>query len=130
MKNLVLAAALWALAPVASPALAQTLNNNPPGTVDPGPPNAANPAPLKPGGIRITTAAPEPDKWDGQKSANGMQRLFQCKRMACSDSETVAIGFSKSPTRHPDPQALDKLAKVDLPRSIQATHAANAAHHA
>ena len=27
--------------------------------------------PLKPGGVRITTKAPEPDKWDGQRCANG-----------------------------------------------------------
>lgn len=144
MKNLVLAAALWALAPMLSPALAQTSSNGAPGTANPSqtspgqakpgptnPPSAANPAPpLNPGGVRITTRAPEPDKWEGQRSANGMQRLFQCKPLACSDSETVAIGFSKSPTRHPDPQALDKLAKVDLPKSIQAAHAANAAHQA
>mgnify|MGYP001380127782 CR=1 FL=1 len=131
MKNLVLAAALWALVPVLSTALAQNSSNDAPGTANPrpaNPPNAANPVPpLKPGGVRITTAVPEPDKWDGQKSANGMQRIFQCKPLACSDSETVAIGFSKSPTRHPDPQALDKLAKVDLPKSIQATHAGHQA---
>jgi hypothetical protein len=134
MKNLGFAAVLWTLASALSPALAQTSNNDAPGTADPGqasPPSAANPvSPLKPGGMRITTAAPEPDKWDGQKSADGMKRLFQCKPVACSDSETVAIGFSKSPTRHPDPQALDQLAKVDLPKSIQAAHAANAAHQA
>jgi hypothetical protein len=131
MKNLLLAAALWAMAPVLSTALAQASNNSVPAAADPSqanPPSAANPAPaLKPGGVRITTAAPEPDKWDGQKSANGMQRLFQCKPVACSYSETVAIGFSKSPTRHLDPQALDKLAKVDLPNSIQAAHAAHQA---
>ncbi len=32
--------------------------------------------------------------------------------------------FAKSPTRHPDPQALDKFAKVDLPKSIRAADAA------
>jgi hypothetical protein len=138
MKNLVFAAALWAMTPMLPVAMAQTSNHDAPATANPGqanppnaPPSAANPvAPLQPGGVRITTGVPEPDKWNGRKSANGMQRLFQCKPLACSESETVAIGFSKSPTRHPDPQALDKLAKVDLPKSIQATHAANAAHQA
>jgi hypothetical protein len=141
MKNLIFAAALWAVAPVLPAAMAQTPNHDAPAgpapdTANPAPsgpgtansPNGANPVPpLKPGGVRIITQAPEPEKWDGQKSANGMERLFKCKALACSDSETVAIGFSRSPTRHPDPQALDKLAKVDLPKSIRAAHAAHEA---
>ncbi len=100
-----------------------------PDAANPAAPNAspatpANPAPLKPGGVRITTRAPEPDKWDGRRSANGAQRIFKCKPLACSDAETVTIVFLKSPTRHPDPRALDKLAKVDLPKSIRAADAA------
>ena len=55
----------------------------------------------------ITTKAPEPDKWDGQRSANGMVRVFKCKPLACPDAATVTNTFLKSPTRHPDPQALD-----------------------
>ena len=46
--------------------------------------------PIKPGGVRITTKAPEPD----------------------------------NPTRHPDPQALEKFAKVELPKSMRALDAA------
>jgi hypothetical protein len=84
----------------------------------------ASPVPIKPGGIRITTKAPDPDKWDGQRAANGATRIFKCKPLACSDAETITILFAKSPTRHPDPQALDKFAKVDLPKSIRAADAA------
>jgi hypothetical protein len=84
----------------------------------------ASPVPLKPGGIRITTKAPDPDKWDGQRAANGATRIFKCKPLACSDAETITVLFAKSPTRHPDPQALDKFAKVDLPKSIRAADAA------
>jgi hypothetical protein len=62
--------------------------------------------PLKPGAMRVTTKAPEPDKWLGQRSANGMERSFKCKELACPDATTVTISFAKSPTRHPDPQAL------------------------
>jgi hypothetical protein len=80
--------------------------------------------PLKPGGVRVTTRAPDPDKWDGQKSQNGMRRVFKCKPLACADEEIVTISFSKSPTRHPDPEALEKFAKVDLPKSIHAADAA------
>ena len=38
--------------------------------------------------------------------------------------QTVSFIFSKSPTRHPDPEALEKFAKVDLPKSIRAAGAA------
>ena len=51
--------------------------------------------PIKPGGVRITTKAPEPDKWDGQRSANGMVRVFKCKPLACPDAATVTITFLK-----------------------------------
>jgi hypothetical protein len=80
--------------------------------------------PLKPGGVRITTKAPEPEKWDAQRSSNGMVRVFKCRQLACPDAATVTITFSKSPTRHPDPQALEKFAKVELPKSMRALDAA------
>lgn len=80
--------------------------------------------PIKPGAVRITTKAPEPDKWDGQRSANGMVRVFKCKPLACPDAATVTITFLKSPTRHPDPQALEKFAKIELPKSMRALDAA------
>jgi hypothetical protein len=78
----------------------------------------------KPGGISITTRAPEPDKWDARRSSNGTQRVFRCKPLACPDPQSVSFVFSKSPTRHPDPKALEKFAKVDLPKSIRAMAAA------
>jgi hypothetical protein len=81
-------------------------------------------APIKPGAVRVTTKAPEADKWTAQRSANGTVRLFKCKQLACPDATTVTIMFSKSPTRHPDPKALEKLAKVDLPKSVRALDAA------
>jgi hypothetical protein len=110
MRKHVVAAALCAVV-FASAALAQGAGDN-----------AAKP--LKPGGVRVTTRAPDADKWDGQKSANGMQRVFKCKPLACPDAEIVTILFSKSPTRHPDPEALEKFAKTDLPKSIHAADAA------
>jgi hypothetical protein len=110
-------------APASPPAAAA----NPAGPANP-PAAAANPAnpagPIKPGAIRITTRAPDMDKWEAQRVANGTQRVFKCKPLACADAETVTMQFSRSPTRHPDPQALDKLAKVDLPKSIRAADAA------
>ena len=81
----------------------------------------------KPGGslqMRVTTRAPEPEKWSAQKNANGTQRVFKCKPLACPDRQTVAFTFQKSPTRHPDPKALERFAKEELPRSIRAAGAA------
>jgi len=80
--------------------------------------------PVKPGAVRITTRAPDTDRWIGSRSANGAQRVFKCKPLACSDAEVVTFVFAKSPTRHPDPKALEKFAKVDLPKSIRALDAA------
>jgi hypothetical protein len=81
--------------------------------------------PPKPGSINITTRPPEPDKWNAQRSANGTQRVFRCKPLACSDPQSVSFQFSRSPTtRHPDPKALEKFAKVDLPKTIRAMAAA------
>lgn len=111
MKKHIMAAALCAFVFVPAVALAQTAGDD-----------ASKP--LKPGGVRVTTRAPDADKWDGQKSANGMQRVFKCKPLACADAEIVTILFSKSPTRHPDPEALEKLAKTDLPKSLHAADAA------
>lgn len=84
----------------------------------------ADQPPHKIGRISITTRAPEPDKWNAQRSANGTQRIFKCKPLACADSQTVSFTFMKSPTQHPDPKALEKFAKVDLPKSIRAAAAA------
>lgn len=81
------------------------------------------PIPVKPGAVRITTRPPELDKWDFQKSANGAQRIYKCKPLACADTETITFIIQKSPTSHPDPQALEKLAKVDLPKSVRAVDA-------
>ena len=87
---------------------------------------AAVAIPVKPGAVRVTTKAPDPDKWDAQRSANGLQRVFKCNPLACADAETISFVFSKSPTRHPDPLALKKFAEVDLPKSIRAAAAARA----
>jgi hypothetical protein len=111
MKRHIVATALCAVLFVPAAALAQSSGDD-------------SSKPLKPGGVRVTTRAPDADKWDGRKSANGLQRVFKCKPLACADAEIVTITFSKSPTRHPDPEALEKLAKTDLPKSIHAADAA------
>jgi hypothetical protein len=86
--------------------------------------NPGNAPPPKAGTMRVTTKAPEPEKWNVQATANGSQRVFKCKPLACSDPQTVSFTFQKSPTTlKPNPQALEKFAKEDLPKSIRAASA-------
>jgi hypothetical protein len=110
MRDHIVAAAICALMCVPAPSFGQAVGDD------------ASKA-IKPGSVRVTTRAPEPDKWDAQRSANGLLRTFKCKPLACSDTEIVSFIFSKSPTRHPDPQALEKFAKVDFPKSMRAVGA-------
>jgi hypothetical protein len=81
-------------------------------------------APIKPGSMRVTTKAPEPDKWEALSLNNGTRRIFKCKPLACPDPQSVIFIFSKSPTRHPDPKGLERFAKEELPKSIRAASAA------
>jgi hypothetical protein len=84
----------------------------------------AAPKPAIPGGMRITTKSPDLDKWDSQSNANGTRRIFKCKPLACAAPQTVSFIFTKSPTKNPNPEALEKFAKIDLPKSIRAAGAA------
>ena len=114
MKAPIVAIALWALVSMPGALLAQSGGSD----------DAPDARPIKPGAVRITTRAPDADKWMAVRSANGTQRVFKCKPLACPDAEVITFTFSKSPTRHPDPKALEKFAKVDLPKSIRALDAA------
>jgi hypothetical protein len=107
-KRPLIAAALCAFALAWSPALAQT---------------ADNPVPVKPGTVRVTTKPPEPEKWNVETNADRTRRVFKCKPLACSDPQTVSFSFQKSPTLHPNPKALERFAKEELPKSIRAASA-------
>jgi hypothetical protein len=115
MKAHILATALCVLMTSAGSSWAQTGSDASP---------SVPPAPIKPGSIRVTTKAPEPDKWDALSLNNGTRRVFKCKPLACPDPQSVVFVFGKSPTRHPDPTALERFAKEELPKSIRAASAA------
>lgn len=86
-------------------------------------PPAAKPdtEPKKPttGDIQITTRAPDTDKWAGRTDTTTGNRIFVCKPLACPDDARVSIVNRRSPTRDPDPKALEKYAKTDFPKSLQ-----------
>jgi hypothetical protein len=80
--------------------------------------------PVKTEMVRITTRAPEPDKWTATSTLNGTVRVFQCKAHACSDPITVSFTFHKGSVKPPSPKALERFATVDLPKTIRAAAAA------
>lgn len=74
--------------------------------------------------IKLTTRAPDPDKWISGTASNGTVRIFKCKPQACSDEITVAFFVQKGTGTTPNLPALEKFASVDLPKTIEATTAA------
>lgn len=78
----------------------------------------------KSGTFQLRAKAPEKDKWTAKRDGNNPRTIYDCKPLACADRVRVTISASKSPTRNPDPQALEKLAKVDLPKAARAANAA------
>jgi hypothetical protein len=80
--------------------------------------------PPKPGTFRLNLRVPEPSKWNVQRDEKAARSVYTCKALACPDSIRVAVAASRSPTRNPNPQALEKLATVDLPKAARAASAA------
>lgn len=80
--------------------------------------------PLKPGTFRLKMTPPEPKKWTVQRDTKSAKTLYTCKPLACPDSLRVSVSASRSPNRDPNPQALEKLATVDLPKAVRAASAA------
>jgi hypothetical protein len=85
-------------------------------------PAAENPQakPISPGGVRITSRNPLPGNWICQGTA------CTCKPLACAASSRVSYSTVPTPARNPNPKALEKFAKVDMPKRILAANAAQA----
>jgi hypothetical protein len=87
-----------------------------PPTPQPGAPQAG--APISPGGVRITARNPLQGNWVCKAMS------CTCKPLACAAASVVSYSTGTSPARSPDPQALEKFAKVDVPKRIMAENAA------
>ncbi|MCC6946322.1 MAG: hypothetical protein IT539_01010 [Bradyrhizobiaceae bacterium] len=87
-------------------------------------PGAQSAEPAKPGTFRLNVKVPEASKWNVQRDAKAARTVYTCKPLACPDSLRVSVGVERSPTRNPNPQALEKLATVDLPKAARAASAA------
>jgi hypothetical protein len=89
--------------------------------------SSAQGKPEKIASIKLTTRAPDPDKWISGTASNGTVRIFKCKPQACSDEATVAFFVQKGTVTPPTTPALEKFASIDLPKTIEAATAALAA---
>jgi hypothetical protein len=73
---------------------------------------------LKPGAVRITTRNPLPGNWVCQASG------CYCKELACGEAAHVTYSSAPTPARQPDPKALEKFAKIEMPKRVTAANAA------
>jgi hypothetical protein len=84
------------------------------------PPGAPTPqaAPISPGGLRITARNPLQGNWLCKGN------VCTCKPLACAAESSVSYSTVPTPARSPDPQALEKFAKVEVPKRVMAANAA------
>jgi hypothetical protein len=81
--------------------------------------------PLKPGAFRLKVRPPEPGKWTVQRDGKTTRTLYTCKPLACPDAALrVTVFAARSPMRTPDPEDLERLATIDLPKAAHTSSAA------
>lgn len=88
-----------------------------PAQTPPGAPKQQS-GPIAPGGVRITARNPLQGNWvcSGQACT--------CKPLACAAASRVSYSSAPTPARNPNPQALEKFAKIEMPKRIRAANAA------
>jgi len=69
-------------------------------------------------GTRVTLKSPNPEKWTGTQLFGERRSIFRCKPLACPENSIVSIRTAASPTRSPDPAALQKFAQTDAERQM------------
>src|SRR3954454_11863654 len=76
-------------------------------------------------GTRVTSRSPDPQKWIGSRTAGERRSIFRCRPLACPENSIVSIRTATSPTRSPDPVALQKFAREDAQRQMAQTEQAS-----
>jgi hypothetical protein len=76
-------------------------------------------------GTKVTFKSPDPQKWTGTRAFGERRSIFRCKPLACPESSIVTIRTAPSPTRSPDPVALQKFAQEDAERQMAQTEQAS-----
>jgi hypothetical protein len=77
-------------------------------------------------GTRVRYKSPDPQKWIGSQSFGDRRATFRCRPLACPELSIVSIRTSASPTRSPDPQALQKFAQESAEREMTTAEQASA----
>jgi hypothetical protein len=78
-------------------------------------------------GTRVRYKSPDPQKWLGTRASFGERRsIFRCRPLACAENSVVTIRSAPSPTRSPDPQALQKFAQENAEREVAQAEQASA----
>ena len=62
-------------------------------------------------GTRVRYKSPDPQKWIGSRTFGDRRANFYCRPLACPEKSVVSVRSAASPTRSPDPQALQKFAQ-------------------
>jgi len=65
-------------------------------------------------------------RWIGGQSLGDKRATFRCRPLACPELSIVSIRTSASPTRSPDPQALQKFAQESAQREMTKAEEASA----
>lgn len=69
-------------------------------------------------GTKVTYKSPDAQKWVGARVVGERRSFFRCRPLACPENSIVSIRTGASPTRSPDPQALQKYAQEDAQRQM------------
>lgn len=77
-------------------------------------------------GTKVTFKSPDPEKWTGNRAIGERRSIFRCRPLACPENSIVTIRTAASPTRSPDPVALQKFAQEDAARQKAQTEQASA----
>jgi hypothetical protein len=77
-------------------------------------------------GTRVRYKSPDPQKWIGNQVYGDRRAIFRCRPLACPELSIVSVRTAASPTRSPDPQALQKFAQESAAREVAKAEEASA----
>lgn len=77
-------------------------------------------------GTRVRYKSPDPQKWIGSQTFGDRRAIFHCRPLACPERSVVSVRSAASPTRSPDPQALQKFAQESAAQEVASAEQASA----
>jgi hypothetical protein len=77
-------------------------------------------------GTRVRYKSPDPQKWIGSQTFGDRRANFYCRPLACPVRSVVSVRSAASPTRSPDPQALQTFAQESAAQEVASAEQASA----